>query len=150
MSDGEPLFTSDPRLIEDLHELYLSPPGEDASAAFDALSERAYVNTVIYSKLAASGPPGRPIEAEALQKAAEEAAGEPVDVARLGKIRAALGAVRFVGKDEYQHRKAICDGCEHCVQYGMAPAAFMVCRLCGCLMNVKARLEGPRCPAGKF
>lgn len=137
----------DAALMEELHDLYLSA---DDGEAFDRLSERAYRSAAIFSKLNAAGAAGPQVEAAAFQRAADAVAREPVDAEQLGKVRSALKAFRFADADEYRRRKAACDGCEHGVKREAFQTTLLMCRLCGCLMNMKARLEGQHCPAGKF
>lgn len=52
---------------------------------------------------------------------------------------AAMPGIRLVGEDVYQKRIAVCEGCEK-FEYGST------CMLCGCVMQVRARLSGGKCP----
>jgi hypothetical protein len=64
----------------------------------------------------------------------------------------AIGAVaRFVasgcavvGRDEYDRRRAICEGCEH------FDHAEDRCRKCGCNLAVKPWSKAEKCPVGKW
>lgn len=53
-----------------------------------------------------------------------------------------MRGVRLVPEKEYERRFSICSRCEHFF-YGST------CMLCGCVMQVRARLSDGRCPAPK-
>lgn len=53
-----------------------------------------------------------------------------------------MRGVRLVSEDEYERRFSICRACEK-LEYGST------CMLCGCVMQVRARLLDGKCPYPK-
>lgn len=72
-----------------------------------------------------------------------------------GSLAATLRGMLPAPKAKFIERIKICSGCDQATIMksthgeGKAPIAIM-CTVCGCLMNAKARLAGGRCPLGKF
>jgi hypothetical protein len=42
------------------------------------------------------------------------------------------------------------DICKQCDQRRELPMNVLQCKKCGCIMNLKARLDGMKCPIGKW
>lgn len=40
--------------------------------------------------------------------------------------------------------------CKRCDKRRDLPAGMLQCTVCGCLMNIKARFGGQKCPIGKW
>lgn len=54
-----------------------------------------------------------------------------------------MKGVRLVSEEEFKNRFAVCIECEK-LEYGST------CMLCGCIMQVRARLADGKCPAKKW
>lgn len=50
----------------------------------------------------------------------------------------------IISDDIYQERIDICKSCEQFVEWSSQ------CKVCGCIMKLKARLAGRDCPEGKW
>lgn len=50
----------------------------------------------------------------------------------------------IISDEQFQERIEICKTCEHFVDWSSQ------CKVCGCIMNLKARLAGRDCPEGKW
>lgn len=50
-----------------------------------------------------------------------------------------MKGVKLVGEDEYERRFAVCGACDK-FEYGTT------CMMCGCIVQVRARLADGRCP----
>ena len=53
-----------------------------------------------------------------------------------------MKGIRLVAEDEFERRFGICQNCEK-LEYGTT------CMLCGCVMQVRARLADGKCPYPK-
>ncbi len=54
-----------------------------------------------------------------------------------------MKGVRLASEEEFKNRFAVCAECEK-LEYGST------CMLCGCIMQVRARLADGKCPAKKW
>ncbi len=61
------------------------------------------------------------------------------DIARMVAEVTAMKGIRLADAAEYERRFGICAECEHFL-YGST------CGVCGCVMQVRARLSDGRCP----
>lgn len=71
-------------------------------------------------------------------------------------MKGAIGAAKAVaGIDRApsvvtERRLAICNGCEHCVPCKRDPSRACRCSVCRCVLSLKTRLAGERCPVGRW
>ena len=68
------------------------------------------------------------------------------------ELARALHILKPASKALSEARLKVCETCDQAQRIALtrdAPAALR-CRVCGCLMNFKVRLQHGACPAGKF
>tara|TARA_R100001443_G_C3291907_1_gene163068 strand:+ start:522 stop:701 length:180 start_codon:yes stop_codon:yes gene_type:complete len=57
----------------------------------------------------------------------------------------------LASKRKYNERLDICRACEFKVNYINKKRVKVIgCKKCGCIMNVKAKIDRMKCPAGKW
>lgn len=61
------------------------------------------------------------------------------DIEKMVAQVTSMRGIRLVDSDEYERRMKICTACEK-FEYGST------CTICGCVMQVRARLSDGRCP----
>lgn len=61
------------------------------------------------------------------------------DIEKMVAQVTSMKGIRLVGGDEFEKRMAVCRKCEK-FEYGST------CTMCGCVMQVRARLADGRCP----
>lgn len=66
----------------------------------------------------------------------------PQEIEQMVQQVTKMKGIRLVPEQEYQRRFAVCTACEK-FEYGST------CTLCGCVMQVRARLADGRCPYPK-
>jgi hypothetical protein len=109
---------------------------EDVEELYDALDRSPDDSAALIERFAAALH-----QQAARQEGGVQAAPIPAMIASLLPVTAA----------EYERRIGICVDCPHAKIGGGGKLMRLVqCAQCGCVMNVKARMRGPRCPEGRF
>ncbi len=67
-----------------------------------------------------------------------------VESAKTVAKNAATGEDLTVSNDEFERRMSICRGCPY------FKPQFSICGSCGCGLELKARLNGMKCPLAKW